>query len=262
MADLALNYGGVVRALNGVNLSLPAGSVVALLGPNGAGKTSLLRAVSGNLRHHRASVKGEIRYAGTSLVGLGPAETVRRGVVQVPEGRRIFASLTVEENLTLGGQALRSQQDFQSAQERVFELFPVLAERRKQPGGLLSGGEQQMLAIGRAMMASPSVLMLDEPSLGLAPKMIATIADIIRSINAMGTSILLIEQNATMALALAHHAYVLGLGRVVLSGATSDPGLMGEVRRLYLGDTPHEGEVVGKSSPARPRPTLTRWARS
>lgn len=260
-SGLQLTYGGAVQALNRVDLEVSDGSIVALLGANGAGKTSLLRAISGNLRPHRASVTGTITYRGSSLMGLGPAATVRRGVVQVPEGRRIFSSLTVEENLALGGLAQPNAQARRDALDSVLDLLPLLAERRKQTAGLLSGGEQQMLAMGRAMMSGPTLLLLDEPSLGLAPKMIAAVAQIIRAINARGTSVLLIEQNASVALSLAQRAYVLALGQVVLSGPTDDPDLMDKVRHLYLGDVPEPQTGVHVDGPAAPTRKLSRWTR-
>jgi branched-chain amino acid transport system ATP-binding protein len=262
VSDVSLRY-GVVRALRGVNLEVADGAVVALLGSNGAGKSSLLRAISGNLQQQRATMTGEVSLDGDSLVGIGSATTVRRGVVQVPEGRRIFTTMTVQENLKLGGLSV-ARSSRKATEDEIYDLFPVLAERRSQPGGLLSGGEQQMLAIGRAMMARPRVLMLDEPSLGLAPKMIRTIAEIITRINSRGTSILLIEQNAAMALEVASHAYVLELGSIALSGPTSDPVLMDRVREVYLGVSADPAAVDGVTLDAPPpsRPTLTRWQRS
>ncbi|WP_460942932.1 ABC transporter ATP-binding protein [Okibacterium endophyticum] len=233
VSSLNMTYGRVIHALRGVDLTVDAGSIVALLGSNGAGKTSLLRAISGNLSAYRASISGGITLEGESLTGLSPSEVVRRGLVQVPEGRRIFQRMTVQENLAVGG-ALVGRRARATAEREVYELFPILAERRRQAAGLMSGGEQQMLAIGRAMMSAPRMLMLDEPSLGLAPKMIAVIEGVIRQINAAGTTVLVIEQNANLALSLAGHASVLELGRVALSGPTSDVTLMEDVRRLYL----------------------------
>ncbi|WP_432136470.1 MULTISPECIES: ABC transporter ATP-binding protein [unclassified Streptomyces] len=233
-------YGRAVSALRSVSLTVPHGGVVTLLGANGAGKTTLLRAVSGTLRLHRGTLTaGRIRYGDTALDGRDPVRAVRAGVVQVPEGRRVFAGLTVEENLRSGGLGLgrRAPALVREARDRVFTLFPVLAERGRQHAGLLSGGEQQMLAIGRALMAAPRLLLLDEPSLGLAPRMVDRIAEVIREINAQGTAVLLVEQNAGMALSLADHAHVLEVGEVRLSGPAAELARTDAVRRLYLGET-------------------------
>ncbi|MFD9389231.1 ABC transporter ATP-binding protein [Streptomyces sp. NPDC060000] len=236
---LDVTYGRALSALRSVSLTVPHGAVVALLGANGAGKSTLLRAVSGTLRLHRGTVTaGLIRYGDTVLDGRDPVAAVRAGVVQVPEGRRVFAGLTVEENLRSGGLGLgrRAPQLLREARDRVYTLFPVLAERGRQAAGLLSGGEQQMLAIGRALMAAPRLLLLDEPSLGLAPRMVFRIAEVIREINGQGTAVLLVEQNAGMALSLADHAHVLEVGEVRLSGPADDLARTDAVRRLYLGD--------------------------
>jgi branched-chain amino acid transport system ATP-binding protein len=241
--DLDVHYGRAVTALHGVRLDVPNGGVVALLGANGAGKTTLLRAVSGTLRmHHGAVTGGSIRYGEVSLDGRDPVAAVRAGVVQVPEGRRVFAGLSVDENLRAGGLGLgrRAPAQVREGRDRVFGLFPRLAERTAQRAGLLSGGEQQMLAIGRALMAAPRLLLLDEPSLGLAPLMVERIADVVRQINAQGTSVLLVEQNAAMALALADEAYVLDVGEVRLSGPAAELARTDAVRRLYLGEDPGE----------------------
>ncbi|MFE0732769.1 ABC transporter ATP-binding protein [Streptomyces antibioticus] len=237
---LDVTYGRAQEALRSVSLTVPHGVVVALLGANGAGKTTLLRAVSGTLRLHRGTVTaGLIRYGDTALDGRDPVAAVRAGVVQVPEGRRVFAGLTVEENLRSGGLGLgrRAPEQVREARDRVYTLFPVLAERGRQAAGLLSGGEQQMLAIGRALMAAPRLLLLDEPSLGLAPRMVFRIAEVIREINEQGTAVLLVEQNAGMALSLADHAHVLEVGEVRLSGPADELARSDEVRRLYLGGT-------------------------
>ncbi|MFC8453635.1 ABC transporter ATP-binding protein [Kitasatospora sp. NPDC057223] len=257
--DLHVTYGRAVEALRGVSLELPAGRVVAVLGSNGAGKSTLLRAVSGTLGLHRgAVVRGTVRVGGQALTG-DPARAVRGGVVQVPEGRRVFAGLTVEENLRAGGlgQGRQSAAARRRARERVFELLPVLAERRRQRAGLMSGGEQQMLAIGRALMAGPRVLLLDEPSLGLAPRMVRQIGSIVREINRQGTSVLLVEQNAAMALAIAHRASVLENGRVRLEGPAAELAAGDEVRRLYLGAA--EEDSPGPAGAGTPRPALSRW---
>jgi len=235
--DLAVRYGRAVRALQGVSLDVADGAIVAVLGSNGAGKSTLLRTVSSTLRMHQGAVEaGSIAFDGRSLKGLDPAATVAAGIVQVPEGRRIFGRLTVEENLRAGGMGNPDRAARASARRRVLELFPILGQRRSQRAALLSGGEQQMLAIARALMASPRLLLLDEPSLGLAPKVVGQIGQVVREINGMGTAVLLVEQNAAMALAVAQHAYVLDVGRVSLSGPAAELGRSDEVRRLYLGD--------------------------
>ncbi|GGO12572.1 ABC transporter ATP-binding protein [Microbispora bryophytorum] len=254
---------GPVRALRGVHLAVPRGAVAAVLGANGAGKTTLLRAVSGTLRFHRGAItSGTVAFGGSRLDGVPAAAVVRRGVVQVPEGRRVFARMTVAENLRAGALSVPGRRAA-AARERVLELFPVLAERAHQRAGLLSGGEQQMLAIGRALMAGPSLLLLDEPTLGLAPLMAARIADTVRQINAQGTSVLLVEQNAAMALALAERAYVLEVGEVTLSGPAADLAASDEVRRRYLGvGVPETDRPVGTDpGPAHERPERTRLAR-
>jgi branched-chain amino acid transport system ATP-binding protein len=254
---LHVTYGGAVQALRGVSMEIPDGKVVAVLGSNGAGKSTLLRAISGTLRLHRGKVeRGSLRYGDTDLTSRDAAQTVRLGLVQVPEGRRIFGRLTVEENLRAGGMASRDKAAKNKAQDRVYEMFPVLKERSSQRGALLSGGEQQMLAIARALMASPKMLLLDEPSLGLAPRIIGQIGEVIAEINRQGTSVLLVEQNATMALGVADLAYVLDVGEVSLSGDAQELSQTDEVQRLYLGhdsDQPHErtAAVSGK--------TLSRW---
>jgi branched-chain amino acid transport system ATP-binding protein len=256
---LHVTYGGAVQALRGVSMQIPDGKVVAVLGSNGAGKSTLLRTISGTLRLHRGKVEqGSVRFGDTDLGKRDPAQTVRLGLVQVPEGRRIFGRLTVEENLRAGGMGSRDKAAKASAQARVYELFPVLKERSSQRGALLSGGEQQMLAIGRALMASPRLLLLDEPSLGLAPKIIAQIGTIVREINRQGTSVLLVEQNATMALGVADLAYVLDVGTVSLSGDAAELAQTDAVQRLYLGHAAGEEAEVQQAA-ARSTKTLTRW---
>ncbi|GAA4083945.1 ABC transporter ATP-binding protein [Nonomuraea soli] len=255
IADLAVDY-GPVRALGGITLSVPSGSIVAVLGANGAGKTTLLRAVSGTLRFHRGRVTaGRIALDGDRVDGLPAAAAVRRGVTHVPEGRRVFARMTVAENLRAGGLGTPRAAAAKAAQW-VHELFPVLAERAHQRAGLLSGGEQQMLAIGRALMADPKVLLLDEPTLGLAPQMAARIAQTVRTINAAGTSVLLVEQNVAMALSLASHAYVLEVGQVTLEGPASELAGSDEVRRRYLGETGEQEALEALES----RAGLSRWS--
>jgi ABC-type branched-subunit amino acid transport system ATPase component len=232
--DLHVRYGGV-RALHGVSLSVLEGAIVAVLGANGAGKTTLLRAVSGVLALEGGSVDGgSIHFAGGRIDRWDPAEIVRAGLVQAPEGRRIFAELTVEENLRAAALAVpRSARARNRA--RVLELFPILDERRGQRAALLSGGQQQMLAIARALMAEPRLLLLDEPSLGLAPQLVHQIAEIVQHINAQGTTVLIVEQNAAMALEISGSAYVLEVGRVALHGSSDELAASEEVRKRYLG---------------------------
>jgi ABC-type branched-subunit amino acid transport system ATPase component len=244
--DLQVSYGGV-RALRGVSLAVPDGEIVAVLGSNGAGKSTLLRAISGTLALQRGRINGgRIDLAGRSLTGLDPAEVARAGVVQVPEGRRIFAELTVEENLRAGAFGRARRDGRANATEQVFELFPRLHERRRQQAGLLSGGEQQMLAIGRALMASPRVLLLDEPSLGLAPRLVDKIGETIRRINSDGIAVVLVEQNAALALQIADRAVVFDVGQIALEGTASELAASDEVRERYLGlggGGPQVGEV-------------------
>ena len=234
--DLCVTYSDMVPVLQGVTLDVPAGQTVALLGANGAGKTTLLRAISGLLDLHGGRVSGgRIELDGTPLDRLTPAARVRRGLAQVMEGRRIFPDLTVDENLTAGGFARRDRSGLANRRAQVFTQFPVLAERRRSEAGYLSGGEQQMLAIGRALMAAPRLLLLDEPSLGLAPRIVAQIRDILVEIQRAGTTVLLVEQNAAMALSVASTAYVLRHGAVAVSGPAAS--LVGDplVRTCYLG---------------------------
>ena len=257
--DLKVTYGGAVEALRGISLQVPDGKVVAVLGSNGAGKSTLLRTISSTLKLHRGRIEsGTVTFDGTSLAGRDASRIVASGVVQVPEGRRIFSRLTVEENLRAGGMGSKDKAAKAAAQTRVYDLFPVLAERRSQRGGLLSGGEQQMLAIGRALMAGPKLLLLDEPSLGLAPRIIGQIGKIIGEINHQGTSVLLVEQNATMALAVADLAYVLDVGKVSLSGAADELSQTDAVQRLYLGHAAGEEAEVQQAA-ARTTKTLSRW---
>ena len=233
--DLQVSYAGV-RALHGVSLSVPEGAIVAVLGNNGAGKTTLLRAISGTLPLHGGTTDhGTIEFDGRPLPHGDPARIVRAGIVQVPEGRHVFADLTVDENLRAGGLTNRSKAAKAEARDRVFELFPRLHERKTQRAGLLSGGEQQMLAIGRALMSEPKLLLLDEPSLGLAPQVVEAIGEIIGRINRDGVGVVLVEQNAAMALEVADRASVLEVGAVTLEGAAADLAASEEVRDRYLG---------------------------
>ena len=228
--DLHVYY-GPIHALKGVSLSVAEGEIVTLIGANGAGKTTLLRAISGLTPPRR----GTIAFEGRSLLRRLPEDIVRLGVSHVPEGRRIFANLTVQENLELGAFLRRDRAELARDRERVFALFPRLKERLHQVAGTLSGGEQQMLAIGRALMARPRLLLLDEPSLGLAPLLVRTIFDVIKEINGQGTTILLVEQNAHMALSIAHRAYVLETGRIVLEGPAEALRQSEQIRAAYLG---------------------------
>jgi ABC-type branched-subunit amino acid transport system ATPase component len=233
--------------------------VVAVLGSNGAGKTTLLRAICGVLGEYRgAVVSGSIEYDGRPLTRMPAAAIVAAGIVQAPEGRRIFERLTVAENLRVGGFALRDPRARAQAKSFVHDLFPILHERRDQRAGLLSGGQQQMLAIGRALMAAPRLLLLDEPSLGLAPQMVGQVGRVIREINQRGTTVVLVEQNAAMALSVATHAYVLATGDVYLSGPADALAADDAVRKLYLG---HDAEIAVDRELARSgsRPYLGRW---
>jgi branched-chain amino acid transport system ATP-binding protein len=246
--DLTVSY-GVITALHGVSLEIDRGEIVALIGANGAGKTTLLRTISGLLK----PVDGEISWcppagpdaggartldyfgATTDLVGMRADQIVRLGISHVPEGRQVFADLTVRDNLLLGAFTLRKRAEIEEGLERCFGLFPVLAERKHQRAGTLSGGEQQMLAIGRALMGRPKLLLLDEPSLGLAPLIVRQIFQIIREINKAGATILLVEQNAHMALMLANRGYVMQTGRIILSDKAANLLENAEVKKAYLG---------------------------
>ena len=235
VANLEVVYHSVVLVLKGLSLSVPEGSVVALLGPNGAGKTTALRAMTGLLDIHDGQVtKGSVRWQGEDLAGRGAESIVRSGVAQVMEGRRIFADLTVEENLLAGGWT-RPKGEIRAAIEGFYAQFPVLGARRRRQAGYLSGGEQQMLAIARALISKPRLLLLDEPSLGLAPRVVAEVGDMIRAINAQGVSVLLVEQNAALALDLADHGYVLEGGRVVVDGSADELKADRDVQEFYLG---------------------------
>jgi branched-chain amino acid transport system ATP-binding protein len=223
---------GVISALQGVSLQIEQGEVVTLIGSNGAGKTTLLRTISGLLRPRR----GMIAWNGTEMLNdLRPDQIVGLGISHVPEGRQIFANLSVRENLMLGAYQEKSRERIGQDLDRVFSLFPVLSERKNQRGGTLSGGEQQMLAIGRALMARPKLLLLDEPSLGLAPLIVRKIFQIIKDINTQGTTIFLVEQNAHMALSVAHRGYVLQNGTMILSDKASNLLEHPDVKKAYLG---------------------------
>ncbi len=228
--DVTLSYGRI-QALHGISLTVSDGEIVALIGANGAGKTTTMRAISGL---HGVS-GGRIRFAGEDVTRLRADLRVTRGICQSPEGRGVFAGMTVRENLEMGAYTRRDAAGVRRDLERVFELFPRLYERRRQPGGTLSGGEQQMLAVGRALMGRPRLLLLDEPSMGLAPKLIQQIFQILAEINQQGTTILLVEQNAQQALLLAHRAYVLETGRIVNEGTGRDLLHDPAVKEAYLG---------------------------
>ena len=228
--DLDAGYGDV-RVLSGVSLSIGPGEIVALLGPNGAGKSTLLTAIAGLLRPRA----GSIRWQGEDLTALRPHLVVERGLALVPEGRRLFGSMTVEENLELGAFAARARREQAAGLERVYALFPDLRGRRRQLVRSLSGGQQQMVAVGRALMARPTLLMLDEPSLGIAPRLVASIFEALADINRAGLGIFLVEQNVQAALTLAHRAYVLESGRIAAHGPAADLLRDPHVRRAYLG---------------------------
>ena len=221
---------GTIPALHGIDLDVEKGEIVTLIGANGAGKTTTLRTISGLLKPR----KGEVTFNGASITGVKPHVITARGISHVPEGRGIFSNLSVQDNLELGGY-LRKDKISQAEYDRVFSLFPVLKDRFKQNSGTLSGGEQQMLAISRALMSKPAVLLLDEPSLGLAPQMVQTIFRVIREINAEGTTILLVEQNAHMALVTAHRGYVMETGRITITDSTKALLASDRIKKAYLG---------------------------
>lgn len=224
-------YYGAIHALKGISVDVREGEIVTLIGANGAGKSTILRTISGLLR----TKTGNILFEGNSVASMAAEEIVKKGISQVPEGRRIFANMTVEENLELGAYIRSDKAGIRKDINKVFERFPRLGERRTQVAGTLSGGEQQMLAIGRGLMSQPRLLLLDEPSMGLAPLLVKEIFSIIKEINASGTTILLVEQNANMALSIAHQAYVLETGRIILSGSAKELAESEEVRKAYLG---------------------------
>ena len=243
VSNLEVVYNEVILVLRGLSIVVPDGKIVALLGANGAGKTTTLRAISGLLDIHGGKVtKGTVTLNGERIDGREAAAIVRSGITQVMEGRRTFADLTVQENLACGAYTNRDKAAVKEAYGRVMDLFPRLAERRNQVAGYMSGGEQQMLAIGRALMAQPKLLILDEPSLGLAPLLVQQIREIVQDINKQGTSVLLIEQNAVMALTIAHYGYVMETGRVVLDGPAQKLLADEDVREFYLGLHGEEGE--------------------
>ncbi len=228
--DLHVFY-GAIHALQGISFGINEGEIVTLIGANGAGKSTTLKTISGLLRPRA----GDVLLNGRSITTIAPEEIVRRGIIHVPEGRKIFAPLTVQENLEMGAFTRDKPEEIRQSMERVFRSFPRLRERLNQYGGTLSGGEQQMLAIGRGLMARPKVLLLDEPSMGLAPILVEEIFRIIQEINSQGVAILLVEQNALMALSVAHRGYVLETGRIVLEGTGQELLHNPQVMKAYLG---------------------------
>jgi branched-chain amino acid transport system ATP-binding protein len=230
VTNLVARYGRIT-ALSDVSLTVDEGEVVTLIGANGAGKTTTLRTISGLMR----AASGTIRFDGRDITRLAPNEIVRAGIGHSPEGRRVFPRMTVRENLELGAYTRRAKDEIAADTERVLTIFPRLKERYAQKAGTMSGGEQQMLAIGRALMSRPRLLLLDEPSLGLSPKLVQTIFEVIRDISSRGTTILLIEQNARQALAVAARGYVLEVGRIAHQGAAADLAASEAVRAAYLG---------------------------
>ncbi|MGC9399189.1 MAG: ABC transporter ATP-binding protein [Anaerolineae bacterium] len=225
------SYYGNIHALKGISLTVEEGEVVTLIGGNGAGKTTTLRTISG-LMHPR---QGKILYRGEDITHTPPAEIVRKGITQVPEGRRIFGTLTVQENLEMGAYTREDKEEIAQSLEYVFHLFPRLKERRKQAGGTLSGGEQQMLAVGRALMAKPTLMLMDEPSMGLAPLLVEDLFEVIQTINEQGVTVLLVEQNAHLALSVADRGYVLETGTIQLQGSAEELAQNPQVREAYLG---------------------------
>lgn len=230
VSNLSVSY-GAIEAIRNCSLRVEQGEIVTLIGGNGAGKSTMLRTISGLL----TPKQGTIQFEGKEIQGQSPHRIAQRGLVHVPEGRGIFANLTVEENLQLGAYSRSDHAEIRKDRERALELFPRVRERLKQAAGTLSGGEQQMVAIARAMLSRPRLLMLDEPSLGLAPQIVQTIFQVIREINNSGTTILLVEQNAAMALKVAHRAYVIEVGSIEMEGPAAELASSDEVRKAYLG---------------------------
>ncbi|MGB9079909.1 MAG: ABC transporter ATP-binding protein [Desulfuromonadaceae bacterium] len=229
--QLYVNY-GAIKALKSISCRVEQGEIVALIGANGAGKTTILNAISGIV----PTLSGTVTFLGETITAIPPHEIVKRGISQVPEGRRVFANMSVLENLEMGAYIRNDKKEILEEIDQVFARFPRLFERKKQLAKTLSGGEQQMLAMGRALMSRPKLLLLDEPSMGLAPMLVAQIFSIIQEINAGGTTIMLVEQNANMALSIAHRAYVLETGEIVLQGPASELAANPEVRKAYLGE--------------------------
>lgn len=228
--DLVVAYGGI-EALKGISIDVPDGQIVTLIGANGAGKSTLLRTIIGLVK----AQNGSVEYNGDLLTGLNSQQIVSKGLTLVPEGRRVFPNLTVLENLRIGAYMRNDEDGIQADIRKIYDIFPRLEERHWQMAGTLSGGEQQMLALGRALMSRPKLMMMDEPSLGLAPLVIKEIFNIIRRINESGTTVLLVEQNANMALKVAHHAYVLETGRIKMEGSGRELLENEEIKEAYLG---------------------------
>ncbi|UDY23673.1 ABC transporter ATP-binding protein [Nocardioides sp. Kera G14] len=260
--DVRITYGAGVIAADGISLAVGDGRAATIIGGNGAGKSTLLRAASGILRAAGGRIaSGRITWDAARIDSRRASAIVREGIAHVPEGRRVFGGLTVEENLEAAGLVLRDRPERRRLVAESYERFPVLGERRTQPAGLLSGGEQQMLAICRGLMSKPRLLILDEPTLGLAPLIVTQIAESVKEIHATGTAVLLVEQNAAVALGAVEHAYVLESGRVVLEGPAAELAESDDVRKLYLGADLHEtAEPVPGSVAAAQRPALARWS--
>jgi branched-chain amino acid transport system ATP-binding protein len=258
LANVEVLYGGAILAVRGVSLEVPRGAIVAVLGANGAGKTTTLRAISGLLPLHDARVtEGSIRFAGRDVIGKRAEEMVRLGIGQIPEGRRLFAHLSVEENLRVGAAVRRDRAGVREDLDRVYEMFPAIAGRRRDQAGWLSGGEQQMVAVGRALMGRPRLLLIDELTLGLAPQVVHMIFDRLREINrAEGTSILLVEQNAHQALELCQYAYIMENGRIVLDGTPDELHANPDVKDFYLGGSTATGTFAAVKHYKRRK----RWA--
>ena len=247
LANLEVVYNEVILVLRGLSIDVPDGEIVALLGSNGAGKTTTARAVTGLLDNHEGKVtKGHITFDGVEITHSSPSAIVQGGIAQVMEGRRCFGELTVDENLATGAFTNKDRARVKAQYDKVMELFPRLQERRKQLAGYMSGGEQQMLAIGRALMAEPKLLILDEPSLGLAPLLVQQVRDVIKSLNDEGMSVLLIEQNAMMALSIANKGYIMENGKVVMDGSGEKLLADDDVKEFYLGLHQGDGEEGGE----------------
>ncbi|MEX0427271.1 ABC transporter ATP-binding protein [Nocardioides sp. DS6] len=262
LSDVRITYGAGVIAADGATLSVADGQAVTIIGGNGAGKSTLLRAASGVLRAAGGRVVGgDITWRDGRIDNRRASEIVREGIAHVPEGRRVFGNLSVEENLEAAGIVLRDRAERRRLIAEAYERFPVLGERRRQPAGLLSGGEQQMLAICRGLMSKPRLLILDEPTLGLAPLIVKQIAASVKEIHGSGTGVLLVEQNAAVALSVVEYAYVLESGRVVLEGPAAELQASDDVRRLYLGAGTDESaaEIATDAAAVAPR-TLARWS--
>lgn len=259
LQDIAVTYQNTVPVIQDISIEVPDKSVVALLGANGAGKTTILRTISGLIKFHNANIlRGTVTFDGERIDRLDATQIVQRGISQVLEGRRLFADLTVDENLRTGAITSRDHIATKRAYDRVMDLFPVLRERHKSVAGYLSGGEQQMVAIGRGLMANPKLLLLDEPSLGLAPFMVQQIRNIIVEINASGTAVMLVEQNAQMALSIAHYGYVLETGKIVMARPATELLQDESIRKFYLGL--HEGGEHSNMTTLRQRRPERKWA--